>query len=428
MSAELDHRSLYRLPWNLADNAISWLEPTAACNLYCEGCYRANDPKGHKPLEEIDRDLDVFTRLRTSDGISVAGGDPLTHPQIVDIVAMIAERGLKPILNTNGLALRKELLIELKRAGLKGLTLHIDSKQRRPHWRGKTEVELNDLRLHYAQMIAEVGDLSCAFNSTVYEDTLEAVPEIVAWGAEHIDIVHVLVFITFRAADLGGPFDYYAGGRKIDMHEVPYAYDRTMRTDIKSTDVVAEIRKRFPDFQPCAYLNGTEQPDSFKWLLTGRLGAKGRIYGYVGPKFMELAQTTHHLRHGRYLAYGSPRTLRRGRSLLLLSPLDRGVRGAAAAYLKAALLNPLRLARRLYFQSVMIIQPIDLLPDGRQNMCDGCPDMTVWKGRLAWSCRLEEPMRYGYFVQTVPRAEVQTREAELGRAPERARAPGSSAS
>ena len=34
----------------------------------------------HKSLEEIADDLDVFTRLRNADGISVAGGDPLTHP------------------------------------------------------------------------------------------------------------------------------------------------------------------------------------------------------------------------------------------------------------------------------------------------------------------------------------------------------------
>lgn len=207
MSAELDHRALYRLPWNLADNAISWLEPTAACNLYCEGCYRTNDPKGHKSLAQISTDLDVFTRLRACDGISVAGGDPLTHPEIVGIVAMIAERGLKPILNTNGLALSKDLLLELKQAGLMGLTLHVDSKQVRPHWRGKGEIELNELRMQYAEMIAEVGGLSCAFNSTVYEDTLEAVPEVVAWGERNIDIVHVLVFIAFRAAIVGGAYD-----------------------------------------------------------------------------------------------------------------------------------------------------------------------------------------------------------------------------
>ncbi|UCC71759.1 MAG: radical SAM protein [Gemmatimonadota bacterium] len=399
MTAQLDHRSLYRLPWSLPDNAISWLEPTAACNLYCDGCYRTNEPKSHRSLEEIADDLDVFARFRKADGISVAGGDPLCHPEVVDIVAMIAGRGLKPILNTNGLALSRELLTEMKRAGLWGLTLHIDSKQTRPRWRGKSEVELNELRLEYAQLIAGVGGLSCAFNSTIYEDTLECVPDVVAWGAQHIDIVHVLVFIAFRAALIDGQFDYYVNGQKIDFAGIRYATDTQPRTDIQSTDILAAIRDRFPDFQPCAYLNGTEKPDSFKWLLTGRLGTKGRIHGYVGARFMELAQVTHHLRNGRYLAYSSPKVHRRGRSLLALSPLDRGLARAARSYLR----NPLRVLQRLHYQSVMLIQPIDVLPDGRQNMCDGCPDMTVWNGRLAWSCRLEEPVQFGNFVQTVPK-------------------------
>lgn len=403
MTLEIDHRELYRLPWSLPDNAISWLEPTAACNLYCEGCYRANDPKAHKPLDEIGRDLDVFMSLRNCDGISIAGGDPLTHPEVVDIVALVAERGPKPILNTNGLALDRELLIELKRAGLRGLTLHIDSKQRRPHWKGKSEVELNELRLEYAEMIAGVGGLSCAFNSTVYEDTLESVPLLVEWSAKHIDIVHVMVFIAFRAALLRDAYDYYVGGEKIDISGVPYAYDESLKIDIKSTDILRVIRRRFPAFRPSAYLNGTEQPDSFKWLLTGRLGTRERIYGYVGPKFMELAQTTHHLRHGSYLAYSSPRVTGRGRSMLLLSPFDHGLRGAAGAYLRALALNPLRAFERLHYQSVMIIQPVDFMTDGRQNMCDGCPDMTVWNGRLVWSCRLEEPLNYGGFVRTVPK-------------------------
>lgn len=400
----LDHRSLYRLPWSLPDNAISWLEPTAACNLYCEGCYRTNDPKGHKSLAEVAHDLDVFMRLRTSDGISVAGGDPLTHPRVVDIVALIAKRGFKPILNTNGLALDRKLLAELKRAGLRGLTFHIDSKQARPHWRGKSEIELNELRLSFAQMAAEVGGLSCAFNSTVYEDTLPSVPDIVAWGQQHIDIVHVLVFITFRAALTGGAYDYYVGGQRVMLDELPYATDANPRVDIQSTDVLAAIQRRFPQFRPCAYLNGTEKPDSFKWLLTGRVGTKDRIYGYVGPKFMEISQTMHHLVRGRYLAYVSPRLLRAGRSMLLLSPFDSGLASTAAAYLGALARNPLRVFQPLHFQSVMIIQPIDVLADGRQNMCDGCPDMTVWKDRLEWSCRLEEPMRYGGYMRTVPKA------------------------
>jgi hypothetical protein len=60
----------------------------------------------------------------------------------------------------------------------------------------------------------------------------------------------------------------------------------------------------------------------------------------------------------------------------------------------------------MHFQSIMMIQPIDILPDGRQNMCDGCPDVTAHDGQIVWSCRLEEYRTYGGLVTNVPRAKV----------------------
>ncbi|MEE8193463.1 MAG: radical SAM protein [Gemmatimonadales bacterium] len=395
----LNHRELYRLPWTLPDNAISWLEPTMKCNLACEGCYRANVNE-HKSLEEVAAELDVFAKYRSADGISIAGGDPLCHPHTADIVRMVKERGWKPILNTNGLALDEPVLRDLKKAGLMGLTFHIDSKQGRPKWKGKTEQEHNELRLHYAEMVARVGGLTCSFNSTVFDDTLDAVPDLVVWAQEHIDIVHTMVFICYRAAVLEGKFDYYVGGQRLDMSPLAYAAALPeYRCDITAPDVVAKIRERYPDFSPCAYLNGTESPDSFKWLLTVRMGTKQKIYGYHGPKMAELTQTAHHLRYGRYLAYAPPKVLRRGRSMLWLWPFDTGIRRTA----KRALADPRLLFRRLHNQSIMVIQPVDILADGRQSMCDGCPDMTVYKGKLEWSCRLEECLHFGEFVRTVPK-------------------------
>jgi hypothetical protein len=88
--------------------------------------------------------------------------------------------------------------------------------------------------------------------------------------------------------------------------------------------------------------------------------------------------------------------------MLLLSFFDSRLRKIAKNYSLSAIRNPLRLFSRLHYQSVMIIQPVDILEDGTQNMCDGCPDMTVLDGKLVWSCRLEEPMRYGRFVHMVP--------------------------
>jgi len=405
-TATLDHRRLYRLPWSLPDNAISWLEPTSACNLACDGCYRENVPSSHKPLDVVREEIDRFCALRNADGMSIAGGDPLMHPEIVQIVRLIAERGVKPVLNTNGGRLTRELLMDLKRAGLVGFTFHVDSKQGRPGWKGKGEVDLNELRREYAEMVAAAGGISCAFNSTVYEDTLETTPDLVGWAARHIDIVHVMVFILYRAAAPQLPFDFYAGARKVDMQALAYGETRERKIDLGSLDVVAAIRRRFPDFAPCAYLNGTEKPDSFKWLLSARLGSKDRIYGYAGPRFMEAIQAGHHLFRGRYIAYAPPAAMRLGRTSMLLGAVDRDVRRIAGRWLAASLANPLRLFEPLHLQSIMIIQPVDLLPSGLQNMCDGCPDMTLWNGELVWSCRMEELKHFGGWVRTVPRADV----------------------
>lgn len=394
----LNHLDYYRLPWNLTDNSISWLEPTSKCNLYCEGCYRKNEKDGHKSFEEIKKDLDVFTSLRKSDGISIAGGDPLTHPDILDIVAEIKKRNLKPIINTNGLALTKDLLKKLKKAGVFGFTFHIDSKQNRPGWKNKNEVELNELRYHYARMLADEGNISCAFNSTVYDDTKQYIPAMLEWAHKNIDIVQVMVFILYRAVN-NKDFDYYVGPKKIDMNQLVYNEDLDSRADLKAPEIVEIIRTKYPDFDPCAYLNGSEKPDSFKWLLTGRLGTKQKIYGYLGAKSMEAIQMFNHLLYNRYLAYASPKDTRRGRSILLLSAFDKKLKKAFKNYYK----NPFNIFRKLYYQSVMIIQPVDFLQDGRQNMCDGCPDITVWNGQLVWSCRMEEQLNFGMNVKAYPK-------------------------
>jgi len=195
---------------------------------------------------------------------------------------------------------------------------------------------------------------------------------------------------------------------KLMEDKLPYAGAKEGRINLKSTEVVEEIHRRFPEFTPCSYLNGTEKPDDFKWLLSCRLGNNEKIYGYAGSKFMELVQTFHHLLKGCYLAYVNPKVAQSGKRTFLLSPFDAGIRQIGKRYLKSMLGNPALLFHKLYLQSVMIIQPIDFLENGLQNMCDGCPDMTVWDGKLAWSCRLEELKQFGTWVRTVPPKNDQT--------------------
>jgi hypothetical protein len=37
-------------------------------------------------------------------------------------------------------------------------------------------------------------------------------------------------------------------------------------------------------------------------------------------------------------------------------------------------------------------------------MCDSCPDVTVWNGKLVWSCRMDEQANYGCNLTSRPKA------------------------
>jgi hypothetical protein len=404
LAGTLDHLKYYRLPWNYADNGISWLEPTTKCNLRCEGCYRDLNGPGHKTIDEVRADLEVFRRLRKSDCMSIAGGDPLVYPHILELVKMIKEMGWKPIVNTNGLALNENLLGDLKKAGVFGFTFHIDTSQKRPNVHATTEDALNEIRLHYAEMLARVGGLACSFNATVSGKTVHEIPSMVSWAQQHADIVHTMVFILYRSPILTGDFDFYAHGKKIDIGST---YKETAWGGSKflmAGDIVEKIREADSIYEPAAYLNGTAKPDSLKWLLATRIVLNNETVGYVSPKFMELVQTFTHLFTGTYLAYAQPKAIARGKLASFFGGMvDKKMRSIFMSILGRVFANPLNLFRPAYLQSLMIIQPVNFEMDGRQDMCDSCPDITVHDGKLVWSCRLEEMNDHGVFLTSVPK-------------------------
>lgn len=407
-SRPLTPENYYRLPWNLADNAITWLEPTTKCNIYCEGCYRENDPKGHKSLETVIKELETVKRLRKTDGISIAGGEPLIYPHIVELVRYVASQGWKPIINTNGLVLTPELVETLTSAGLVGFTFHVDSHQRRPGWTGKSEGELNELRLSLARMTREAGAgrVACAFNATIYRDTLDDIPMLTHWAQVHMDIVHTMVFILFRSVNQDeNDWDIFVHGEKLDPSQLvgKLVYQRGdhryAAPDIRAQEIADKIREISPDYEPCAFLNGTEDPRSTKWLLAIRVGGNGHTLGYLDNKFAEFIQVFHHLFFRTYLAYLSPMHTRHFQVFFPLFPFNKGIRKILWKWVR----TPSRWLRPLRMQAIMVIQPIDVLDDGRQNMCDGCPDIIPYGERLVWSCRVDELEKLGGFLGCVPK-------------------------
>jgi hypothetical protein len=411
----LEKRDLYRFPWSMNDNPIAWLEITDICNLRCEGCYRQR-LTGHKPLEEIKEEIRFFKRWRNPDNVSIAGGEPLLHPRILDIVAFIAENGIKPILLTNGLTLTPELLGELKAAGLVGFTMHIDSHQDRPGWRERDEVEHNELRQHYADMVAVEGGLIIVFNSTVYPSTFRQIPDVVRWGQQNIDRVHGLVFITYRTLDTDKSVALDGEGRAVDASRLGYSSERFDETFVTSPEVYQIIKDAFPEYEAAGYLGGTLRHDSFKWLTGAVMGSRHGWYGSVGEKTMEVGQAGHHLFRGTYLAYLSkPRV---SPLVFLMSPWDRTLARAARGWLRDVWQHPGRLFEGVRVQTIGIIQAPDIQASGRADMCDSCPDMTVWEGRLINSCRMDEYRMFGDLLSVAEKSEREVAAAGDGKAME----------
>jgi len=114
---------------------------------------------------------------------------------------------------------------------------------------------------------------------------------------------------------------------------------------------------------------------------------------------MEIIQNLHHLVFGRFVSFLKPWIYRNGWIIYLLFFFDKAVRQTFFKRNFSLLSNPLQLFSRLYLQAIIVMQPFDILPNGESDMCDSCPNMTWWNGRLVPECRMEEYINYGQLIQ-----------------------------
>jgi len=403
--AEVMHpknENLYRLPWSKNDNPIGWEEITDICNIKCKGCYRLVMGEGHKPLEQIKEEILMLKKWRNCDNITLAGGEPTIYPKIIELVQFITDQKMKSVILTNGYALNDKLCKDLKKAGLTGFSFHLDSTQTRPEFNKekiKSEADLNDLRLKLAKMVTKAGFYG-HFGITVTSDSLHEIPMYIDWAIKNVKYINGMSLIIYRGIPLGKGIEYTVGGQKVDIKSEDLGYtvegEETEKINVTSKDVYAVIKDHYPDYDACAYLGGTTNHTSFKWLLGNIiLNRKGKTFGAVGKKTMEALQTVHHFFKGRYMIY-SPKRI--GRSMFLAALIDKKVRQALWKFTKYVLVNPFRFFYPINSMSIAIIQAPDILPSGT-DMCDDCPDMCVFEGKLVYSCRLDEYRQFGDLVE-----------------------------
>lgn len=407
----LDTGGLFRMPWTNSDNAFSWLEITRRCNLDCGYCYQTNRPDSDKRLARIESEIDTLLRLRKTDTIFISGGEPLLHPHLARVVELVAARGAKPVLVTNGHRFNFSTAGELKRAGLFGVVFHVDSGQSRPDWIGASEAALNALRQRYTDTAHKTG-LVVGFNTTILPETLHEVPEIIRWTTKNIHKVSTNTLIPVRVPREDDPWELSAGGRKIAFEQTAFSskkYKNPLGINLTAKDIFEQTIKVLPHLKASAFLGGTEVPDAPKWLFCNVIGTDRQIFGNLGPKGMETLQNGYHFFKGRFLSFLKPVFYGMAKWIFPLGLIDKELRRTVASFLAAALKNPLRLFKKVSIQSLLILQPQDVLTSGRQDLCDGCPNKTIHEGQLISMCRVEEYISFGDMVTLRAKPEQEDR-------------------
>ncbi len=112
---------------------VSWMT-TNQCNLKCAHCYQDAE-------EATDQELTTAEGMKMIDEIARAGfkimifsgGEPLMRPDIYDLVAHAASRGLRPVFGSNGTLITPEVARRLKASGACAMGISVDSLDAAKH-------------------------------------------------------------------------------------------------------------------------------------------------------------------------------------------------------------------------------------------------------------------------------------------------------
>jgi len=242
---------------------------TRECNLNCVHCYahaversREKELSGDQAMAVID-DLAAFG----SPVILFSGGEPLLHPDLMDLASYAVDKGMRAVVSTNGTLIDRQKAIDLKKIGLSYVGVSLDGMEeindRFRRKKGAFKDALEGIRncqevglkvgLRFTMNRLNMGEISSIFN--LLEDM--DIPRVcfyhlvyVGRGSglidqdlSHIERRQVLDLIMDRTRDL-----HARGMAKevltVDNHaDGPYLYLRMLREENPRADEVLQLLK-----------------------------------------------------------------------------------------------------------------------------------------------------------------------------------------
>ncbi len=106
-----------------------YVEPTTGCNLHCRTCIRHawGDPEAKMSPQTFQHIIESMAGLPDLKRVVFSGfGEPLSHPDLLEMIGQVRQRDLAVSVGSNGLLLTQEKARALVRLGVDRLVISID--------------------------------------------------------------------------------------------------------------------------------------------------------------------------------------------------------------------------------------------------------------------------------------------------------------
>ena len=150
-----------------------YIEPTSRCNLACRMCIRESweESQGNMLDETFSCLIEGLKQMESKPVIVFGGfGEPLLHPNIVEMIARAKATAQRVELITNGLLLSEQMLSEFIRIGLDVIWFSVDSLHDGTNPGPLPTIEkLNQIRRSLNSQVPETGFVFVATRSNMDE-------------------------------------------------------------------------------------------------------------------------------------------------------------------------------------------------------------------------------------------------------------------
>lgn len=362
-----------RFPWG-KDREVPhcMIDICRACNISCRACYNIDEPN-FKPIEEIEKELKVMKSFRKIQSVLIAGGEPLLHPEIYEIIRLIRSHDIYVEIASNAVLLNDETAQKLAQAGLNVFMNHIESEQKRPDLPCDNTGQRNALRVEKAALCAKYG-IGSWIIITGFKDNPAEIEECMELFLSSKEILAFAVLNYRNTQDMGKMHGNLLEG--IETDNLNYTPDKKCFTMAETVDAIG----KYFNHSPYNFLGSSVDKNDPRWLTYKNITAyddDGTQNLVLKPSLFEkIYIRLFKLLNGRNIFYLSQNS-KKVKSLVFMNALFGNFSNFEFLF---------KNRRKKFINKTFLIQIVSEVKQGKLIHCANCPDAQIKNEKLVPTC------------------------------------------